>query len=111
VPLSPVAQYKHVASGEARPVSGNLDIGAYEAVTTTAPAPTPTPTPTPITWTTCAQEGGKCVFSGTRQVRYGAGTSFLVKTVNRQVACTSKAFGGDPAPGVAKSCAYSSVKQ
>jgi hypothetical protein len=31
VPLKPVAQYKHVASGVARPVMGALDIGAYEA--------------------------------------------------------------------------------
>jgi hypothetical protein len=29
--LKPVAQYKHVASGVARPVVGALDIGAYEA--------------------------------------------------------------------------------
>lgn len=31
VSLKPVAQYKHVASGVARPVMGTLDIGAYEA--------------------------------------------------------------------------------
>jgi hypothetical protein len=31
VSLKPVAQYKHTASGVARPVLGNLDIGAYEA--------------------------------------------------------------------------------
>ncbi|MGJ7914823.1 hypothetical protein ACI48D_05000 [Massilia sp. LXY-6] len=112
VPLTPVAQYKHIASGEARSVSGNLDIGAYEALSTTtapSPAPAPTPAPTPVTWTTCASEGGKCSFSGTRQVRYGAGTSFIVKTFTRSVACTSKAFGGDPLVGAAKSCSYSSV--
>jgi hypothetical protein len=38
VSLAPAAQYKHSASGEARPVSGNLDIGAYEAAATLAPA-------------------------------------------------------------------------
>jgi hypothetical protein len=31
VSLKPVAQYKHVASGVARPVLGTIDIGAYEA--------------------------------------------------------------------------------
>lgn len=34
--LAPTAQYKHVAYGEARPVVGQIDIGAYEAVSTTA---------------------------------------------------------------------------
>ena len=32
VSLKPVAQYKHVASGVARPVLGTIDIGAYEAL-------------------------------------------------------------------------------
>jgi len=36
VPLTPVAAYKHVALGMARPVNGALDIGAYES---TSPAP------------------------------------------------------------------------
>lgn len=36
VALAPVAQYKHVALGMTRPVSGALDIGAYEA-TSSAP--------------------------------------------------------------------------
>ena len=31
VPLTPLASYKHVAKGMTRPVSGALDIGAYEA--------------------------------------------------------------------------------
>lgn len=31
VSLKPVAQYKHVAGGVARPVMGTIDIGAYEA--------------------------------------------------------------------------------
>ena len=63
VSLVPVAQYAAVASGVSRPVSGALDIGAYETVSTVTttptptPAPTPAPTPTPtVTWTTCAGE-------------------------------------------------------
>jgi hypothetical protein len=44
VTLAPQAHYKHPAGGEARAVSGALDIGAYEAVTTlTQPAPAPSP--------------------------------------------------------------------
>jgi hypothetical protein len=106
--LAPLAQYKHVASGEARIVSGNLDIGAYEAAAASAPAPAPTPAPPPATdtWTACATEGGTCSFSGTRQVRFGAGTSFITKTYTGSVACTYVAFGGDPINGTVKSCSY-----
>ena len=47
VSLVPVAQYKHRAGSEVRPVNGALDIGAYEAGTAAAnPAPAPAPAPT-----------------------------------------------------------------
>jgi hypothetical protein len=37
VALTPVASYKHVALGMTRPISGALDIGAYESTTAVAP--------------------------------------------------------------------------
>ena len=94
--LAPIAQYQHVASGELR--ASATDIGAYAsngAAATTPPANTG--------WTQCANEGGTCSFSGVREVRYGAGTSFVTKTVTGPVACSNAVFG-DPAPNVAKSC-------
>jgi hypothetical protein len=123
VSLMPVAQYRGVASGESRPVSGTLDIGAYEAVagsTTipaapdapTAPAPsTPEPsTPTaPVTdgaWTPCAAEGGICAFSGTHQVRYGANGNYATATATGTIACSNSVFG-DVAPGFVKTCSVS----
>jgi hypothetical protein len=84
VPLAPVAQYKHVANGEARPVVGALDIGAFEV--TSAASNTAA-----VTWTQCAVENGNCAFSGTGPTP-----------------CTTAVFA-DPAPGVVKSCSYSSV--
>jgi hypothetical protein len=131
VSLTPVAQYKHVASGEARPVSGQIDIGAYEAVssttssttTTTAPAPTTTTSPTTGTtsttttgttttstsgWTWCATEGGTCTFSGTRQVRYGANGYYYYKTATGSIGCNNSVFG-DPANGVVKACSYANT--
>jgi hypothetical protein len=105
VSLTPAAQYKHVASGEVRPVSGALDIGAYEAASTTTTAPAPAPAPT-TTWTTCATEWSTCSFSGTAQVRYGTATMFVVKTMTGPVYCSNGTFG-DPAPGYAKTCSYS----
>eukprot|EP01114_Cavostelium_apophysatum_P013157 TRINITY_DN3123_c0_g3_i1.p2 TRINITY_DN3123_c0_g3~~TRINITY_DN3123_c0_g3_i1.p2 ORF type:complete len:556 (-),score=90.65 TRINITY_DN3123_c0_g3_i1:1389-3056(-) len=111
VSLAPVAQYKHVASGETRAVSGALDIGAYEAAGTTTPTPTPAPAPTPspspapapTSWKSCAAEGAWCSFSGSAQVRYGTADKFVVKTLTGPVACTNAVFG-DPAPGYGKSC-------
>jgi hypothetical protein len=102
VSLTPVAQYKSVASGEARPVAGQLDIGAYEAATT---ATTTTTTPT---WTLCAKENGTCSYSGKREVRYGTSTVYTSKVLTGPVACNNATFG-DPAHGYVKSCWYSSV--
>ena len=106
VSLTPVAQYKSVASGDARPVVGLLDIGAYEAATT---ATTTTTTTTP-TWTLCAKENGTCSYSGKREVRYGTSTVYTSKVLTGPVACNNATFG-DPAHGYVKSCWYSSVTQ
>ena len=55
-------------------------------------------------WTTCATEGGRCAFTGTRQVRYGANGKFtLPRTFTDGVACNNGMFG-DPAPSVVKQC-------
>jgi hypothetical protein len=80
---------------------------AVNAALAAGGSPTPAPTPA-VTWTACAAEGGTCAFSGTREVRYGAGSSFVSKTVTGSVACTNAVFG-DPAPNVVKSCSYSST--
>jgi serine protease len=73
-----------------------------------APAPTPTPAPAPaLAWTDCANEGGNCAFSGTRQVRYGANGSYAYKSATGSIACTNGVFG-DPIYGTAKTCQYAS---
>jgi hypothetical protein len=82
------------------------------SATTPTPAPTPMPTPAPApsteTWTTCANEGGTCTVSGTREVRYGYAGKFASKIVSGAVACSNAVFG-DPYPNYGKSCSYSSV--
>lgn len=108
VSLVPTFQYKHSATSETRAVSGQLDIGAYEAATTTTTTTpsTVTPTPAPSTsWVTCATEWGTCSFTGTREVRYGTTTKYVTKSVTGPVRCSNAVFG-DPAPGSAKSCSY-----
>lgn len=117
VSLKPAAQYRHVAASETRP-AGSLDIGAYEAGTavTTAPAPAPAPAPEPEPaptpsadgWTHCANEGGTCSFTGTRQVRYGAPGYYNYKTVTASTPCTNAVFG-DPKKSTAKTCSYSNT--
>lgn len=106
VALTPVAQYKHLALGETRPASGARDIGAYAASSSgSTPSPTPTPTPTPTTWTQCASENATCSFGGTREVRYGAGNSWSIKTFTGSVQCTNAVFG-DPIKDTVKTCSY-----
>lgn len=127
--LTPTLQYSKPATTVARPVSGNIDIGAIEytgTVTTTptptpAPAPTPTPAPAPapapapvvsptptVGFTNCAPEGGTCSFTGTRQVRYGANGSYAYKTATGSISCTNAVFG-DPISGTVKACSYAST--
>jgi hypothetical protein len=75
-----------------------------------APTPTPTPSPTPApqpAWTKCADEGGRCNFTGTRQVRYGTTDKWAYKVALGSIGCTNDIFG-DPAYGIAKSCYFSS---
>jgi len=97
VSLKAVAQYKAVAAGEARPVVGQFDIGAYESTTA--------PTTSTTTWTACGNEGSTCSFSGTREVRFGANGVYTSKTITASTPCTTAVFG-DPIRGVAKTCSY-----
>ena len=56
-------------------------------------------------WTSCAAENQPCKHEGHRMVRFGegAGTTFA-RIALHGVDCASAAFGGDPRPGVAKTC-------
>jgi thermitase len=60
------------------------------------------------TWTTCANEGGTCSFSGTREVRYGGKGVYASKIIAGSTPCTNAVFG-DPIKATAKTCAYSSI--
>ncbi len=78
----------------------------FTSTATPAPTFTPAPTATPIgIWITCATENGFCSFSGTTQVRYGAGETWVIQTHTNGVSCTNAIFG-DPAWGVAKTCQF-----
>ncbi|MFI6096436.1 MGH1-like glycoside hydrolase domain-containing protein [Lentzea sp. NPDC051213] len=81
--------------------------GTYDVTATGLGNPTAPPLPTagglPAGFTHCASESGQCVFSGTRNVAYGAG-SHTFKTATSSIACTNEAFGSDPAANLLKSC-------
>jgi alpha-L-rhamnosidase len=53
--------------------------------------------------TYCAAENGLCSFTGTRNVAYGAGSSFKTMSVTGGTPCSNAAFG-DPDYGVVKAC-------
>jgi len=76
----------------------------YPPTPTSMPTFTPPPTVTPTpTRKQCAKENKSCSFSGTKLVRYGAGTTWVYKTFTNGVDCTNAIFG-DPISGVAKTC-------
>lgn len=54
-------------------------------------------------WVQCAAEWGTCSFTGTRDVRYGTASLYVVKSLTGPVRCTNDVFG-DPAKAQAKTC-------
>lgn len=60
-------------------------------------------------WTRCAGEWGFCSFSGTRKVRYGAGTVWKELIFTGSTQCNNDVFG-DPAPNVVKSCEFENTE-
>lgn len=66
---------------------------------------TPQLQPGDAPWKDCATENQTCSFPGTRPVRYGAGDTYVERSLTGPVACSNAVFG-DPLPGVAKSCGF-----
>ena len=75
--------------------------------TTTGSTSTTTTTPT-ATWSTVATEYASFSLSSTKTVRYGAGSSWIEKSLSGTQSCTNETFGNDPAYGLAKVCQVSS---
>ncbi len=57
----------------------------------------------PVVETTCATEGGRCEFSGTREVIYGANGVWRSAVFTAGANCNNATFG-DAVPNVVKSC-------
>ena len=85
------------------PAPGQIKTCAFSSVATSVVAAA-------SSWVDCAQESQTCTFSGTRRVRYGSGTNSVIGVYTSAVSCSNSVFG-DPAPGVAKSCAYEDIAQ
>jgi uncharacterized protein (DUF1800 family) len=95
------------------PLVGVFKACAYAGDAAPAPAPAPVPAPPPAPapatdWISCATEGGNCSVPSTRQVRYGANTTYAYKTVTGSIGCNNDVWG-DPLFGVLKSCAYANT--
>jgi uncharacterized repeat protein (TIGR01451 family) len=56
-------------------------------------------------WTLCADEGERCAFAGTAEVRYGVDGAYATGTFTDGVECSNAVFG-DPAFGVVKHCDF-----
>jgi hypothetical protein len=57
----------------------------------------------PLDYAKCADEGGRCSFSGTKQVYFGANNCYQRQEFSGGVDCNSSAFG-DLLPGTPKAC-------
>lgn len=67
------------------------------------------PTPLPHNgWVFCAYEDGRCDFTGTKEVRYGAFATHTYKTFSSGTDCNNTVFG-DPIIGTLKECFYRSL--
>jgi hypothetical protein len=97
----------HTLTAVARDAAGNATTASATTVTVRNSTTTPPPTspPPPSEWTFCALEHARCVFTGTKEVRYGIGTTYATKTATDGIDCNNQVFG-DPAPGADKHCDY-----
>ncbi len=112
------ANSSKITSSPAAGVS-RLQVYVYDYATGTILAPQyidvtitnkPVTSTTPSSsWTLCADEGGACEFSGTRQVRYGANDLYNYVQATDRVTCYNPHFPpyNDPAYGFRKHCDYS----
>jgi Protein of unknown function (DUF1800) len=82
-----------------------LVVKTCEVKNVTTPPPPPPPTGG---WTAVAAEGGSFTVTGTQTVRYGAGSTWIEKSVTGSGFCTNDFFGRDPLYGVVKACEVSS---
>jgi hypothetical protein len=79
-------------------------IGAvFLATVFLAAVPEPAAAQVPNTGVLCANEDGRCSFSGSRYVRYGAEDRYVVRLMTDGADCTNAVFG-DPIFGVRKAC-------
>ena len=61
-------------------------------------------------WTRCANEGGRCNFSGVRTVRYGADGRYETREIRNGTECNNETFG-DPVPGLTKYCEIAATQK
>src|SRR3954463_9673521 len=60
----------------------------------------------------CAVEGGLCLGAANHYAAYGADGHFIFRLLpDDRALCSNEAFGGDPAPGIVKSCYYANYSQ
>jgi hypothetical protein len=90
-------------TGQANAPTGQANAPTGQGTATTA-STSSTATTGSAGWTTIASESSSFSVSGTKEVRYGAGTKWTQKTVAGNAECTNEFFGSDPALGTEKTC-------
>lgn len=101
---TPIASATPTHTPTAMPTASNTPTATATPTTT----PTATATPTGTVWTFCANEGERCSFAGTKEVRYGLAGQYVYQTLTGGTPCTNDVFG-DPLVGADKQCHYRDV--
>jgi hypothetical protein len=55
-------------------------------------------------WSKCADENGTCILRSASTVRYGSGTSWVIKNFTTSFTCNNEVFESDPAYKIVKEC-------
>ncbi|MGK2954013.1 MAG: DUF1996 domain-containing protein [Thiobacillus sp.] len=87
------------------PAPAPTTVAAPAPAPATVAAPAPAPSAGTVTaWVRLAREGDPFTLSGTQNVRYGDGLSWVSKAASGSGTCGVNYFGSDPAYGSAKFC-------
>ena len=82
-------------------INASLNVGGGGEVAVAVPTATQAP------WTWCANDGGTCTITGTKEIQYGTPGKYIYTTKTGTFICHPDYLGGiDPNWGVVKSCYY-----
>lgn len=97
----------HTTEAACKAAAASQAAGTYlctNVLQSSVTVPVVVPPPVTGTWQLLVAEGATFTISGTKTVRYGAGTAYVQRSMTGAGTCDNEFFGRDPATGVPKHC-------